>query len=89
MPTRKKLQSRTAMMAVIQKAFALAQRSKQTGIPVDELSDAEKEHAISRRKFLEQSGKATLATILAGSVLLNESFVLPKNKNADIVIVGG
>lgn len=55
--------AKTKLLQSIQRAYQIALGSRQKGIPLQEYHQA---NLISRRKFLEQSGKGTLFTLAAG-----------------------
>ncbi|MBC8048133.1 MAG: FAD-dependent oxidoreductase [Fimbriimonadaceae bacterium] len=81
----KKKNGRSNLFSSLHKILQAASVAKKKNIPVQEYLESEKENFITRRKFLEQTGKGAIVTALAGTALLNESF---KNKDASIVIVG-
>ncbi|MFN0274564.1 MAG: flavin monoamine oxidase family protein [Chitinophagales bacterium] len=78
---------RTKLFTVIQKCFTAAQKCRNENIAAEEYLESEKEKYLSRRKFLEQAGKLSAITALAGTAMLTESFAY-KNKDVKIVIVG-
>jgi monoamine oxidase len=82
-----KKHGRTNIFASLQKMITAAFLVKERTCSVQEFLDAEKNNALSRRKFLEQAGKAATVAGLAGYAVLNESFTTA-NKKAEIIIVG-
>lgn len=60
--------SRTQLFATLRKAFSLALRAEKLQTDSAEVIGQAREAAISRRKFLENAGKATIATALAPSL---------------------
>lgn len=78
---------RTKLFTSLQKCFSAAKSCRQKNIPVQEYLEQEKENYVTRRKFLQQTGKAATLTALTGAGFLTQSFSY-KNKDAKIIIVG-
>ncbi len=85
--------ARTHFFVSVRRAFNLALRAEKLQTDTAEVIGQAKEAAISRRKFLENSGKTLLAGAIAPSLILNpsRSLIAPFLGGAAprIVIVGG
>lgn len=77
--------ARTPLLKAIQRAFGTVLKSKKSGIPPNELPEWEKHH-LTRRKFIETTGKATLITAITGSSFLASC---TGNHKPVVVVVGG
>ena len=82
MHSKKRRIAKTNLLNTLQKAFHLNAQSARQDIPVDEIRETQK---ISRRKFIETTGKAALLTTIGASAFLQAC--TSKNK-PEIVIVG-
>jgi monoamine oxidase len=82
--------SKTSLFGTLRKAFALAFEAHNQQIPSDELVEKAQEAAMTRRKFLSNTGKAALTTGLVG--LTTEGVLgrmITTQVKPRIVIVGG
>lgn len=82
MHSKKRRIAKTNLLNTLQKAFHLNAQSARQNIPVDEIRETQK---ISRRKFIETTGKAALLTTIGASAFVQAC--TSKNK-PEIVIVG-
>lgn len=71
--------SKTPLMNLVRQAFQMARRSfRKNAMPIDEMSDARREHLWTRRRFVQQSTAAVLA--------LGTASLLPSCKDEPVVI---
>ena len=57
---------KSPLIQSLQKAFAIARKSNQTGIPVDELIEMERMHSINRKNFIKHTALAGVAIGASG-----------------------
>lgn len=84
MHSKKRRSAKTNLLSTLQKAFYLATKSANNNIPVSEIKEINTQK-ISRRKFIETTGKAALLTTIGASVFLQ---ACSTNNKPEIVIVG-
>jgi len=81
--------ARTALFRSVRNAFRLAIKAEETQTDSAEIIEQAQEHALSRRKFLENSGKVLLVGSLAPKLLLPNARIRVGQAKPRIVIVGG
>lgn len=87
-PMKKPTAPRTPLLRMIQKAFSIAIKSnKEPDLSVSEIVEKEREHAITRRRFLSTTAKGALVTSVLGLSSLQSTCKKDKQP-ARIVIVG-